>query len=186
MPNATCPERHIAIFGGAFDPPHLGHVLCACYAKLTTRIDQIWVLPSAVHPYGKAMRPFADRLQLCRLAFAELPFVQVRTDEQHNSGGRTIDLVEQLSQTHPHLHWHLVGGTDTERDLPHWYRGKDLSQRVQIIVIPRRGYDDQHPAALPAISSTLVRERIAQGLSCTDLIPHPVAQLIADQGWYRS
>ncbi len=176
--------KRIALFGGAFDPPHLGHVLAAVWARSIAGVDAVWVLPVAEHPYGKPVAPFAQRLHLCELAFADLPFVSVRSDERDNPGGRTITLLEQLQANHPDTRFALVGGTDTERDLPNWYRGQDLLAAIDIIAIPRRGYDDVHPGALPAISSSLVREALRSGASIDGLLPARVAQAILTSRWY--
>lgn len=173
-----------ALFGGSFDPPHLGHVMAALHARLVGGVEAVWVLPSAVHPYGKPLTPFPQRLALCRLAFADLPFAAVRDDELANPRGYTIDLVERLAATHPGRSWVLLGGTDTARDLRNWHRGGELAVLVAVHAVPRRGYDE-HPAALPAISSSLVRARLAAGDACRDLLPAAVAERIAAAGWYR-
>jgi len=177
--------KRVALFGGAFDPPHLGHVLAAVWARSIAGVDAVWVLPVAEHPYGKPVTPFAQRLRLCELAFADLPFVSVRSDERDNPGGRTFTLLEHLQATYSDTRFALVGGTDTERDLPNWYRGQDLLAAVDIIAIPRRGYDDVHPGALPAISSSLVREALRTGASTEGLLPTSVAEAITTLGWYR-
>ncbi|MCK6489085.1 MAG: nicotinate-nicotinamide nucleotide adenylyltransferase [Planctomycetes bacterium] len=173
-----------AIFGGAFDPPHLGHVMCAMHARLVGGADEVWVLPSARHPYHKPLTPFVHRLELCRLAFADLPFVQVREDELANPDGYTIGLVELLRAAHPGRRWLLVGGSDTARDLPNWQRGAELAALVRVHAVPRGGFDDQ-PGALPAISSSQVRSRLAAGQDCRGLVPAAVLARIAAAGWYR-
>lgn len=176
------PVPTIALFGGSFDPPHLGHVLAAAWARLCGGADRVWVLPAANHPYAKALSPWTQRWELCRLAFADLPFAEVRDDELRSSG-YTIDLVEQLTRAHPGHRWLLVGGTDTARDLPNWKRGAELARLVEVLRVPRGGLDD-HPGALPAISSTLVRERLRAGGDVAGLLPRAVADEIARQGWY--
>ena len=173
----------IALFGGSFDPPHMGHVLAACYAKLMTNVDAVWVLPVAKHAYQKNLSPWDVRWQLCQAAFADLPFVTVRDDELHYSSGYTFDLLTQLTQAHPQHHWYLVGGSDTAIDLPNWYRGSELATRIKVIPVPRRGFDEQ-VCALPAISSSLIRERLAKRETITDIVPAAVADLISRCGWY--
>jgi len=173
----------IALFGGSFDPPHLGHVYAALHARLVGGADAVWVLPAATHPYAKAIRPWAQRWELCRLAFADLPFVELRDDEQRSSGF-TIDLVERLCTTHPGNTWLLVGGTDTARDLPNWRRGAELMRLVGVHAVPRGGLDD-HPGALPAISSSLIRSRLAAGTPADGLLPQAVLACIQRHGWYR-
>ena len=173
----------IALFGGSFDPPHLGHVLAACYARVVAQVDEVWVAPVAKHAYGKAISPWEQRWSLCEAAFATLPFVRLCDDERTNAGGYTIDLIELLRQKHPHNHWLLVGGTDTARDLMNWHRGPELIKLIEVIPVPRRGYDD-HPAALPQISSSLIRERLARQEDISQLVPPAVAELIRTQRWY--
>jgi nicotinate-nucleotide adenylyltransferase len=175
------PQR-IALFGGSFDPPHLGHVLAACYARVVAQVDEVWVMPVAKHAYNKPISSWEQRWRLCETAFAALPFVRLCDDERDNAGGYTIDLIELLTRKHPHHHWLLVGGTDTARDLINWHRGADLIKLIEVIPVPRRGYDE-HPAALPQISSSLIRERLARNEDISQLVPPAVAELIrAQQG----
>jgi nicotinate-nucleotide adenylyltransferase len=175
----------IALFGGSFAPPHLGHVLAASYVLATARPDALWVLPAVRHPYDKQLPPLELRLELCRLAFASLVGVSVRDDEARNPSGFTIDLVEALDRAHPGTQWLLVGGTDTARDMPKWKRGAELLRLVEVVAVPRRGYDDASVTALPAISSTLIRTRRAAGDPCRDLLPAAVAEALAGAGANR-
>jgi nicotinate-nucleotide adenylyltransferase len=177
------PVATIALFGGSFDPPHLSHVLAAVWARSCGGADRVWVLPAANHPYAKALAPWAQRWRLCQLAFADLPFVDLRDDELRSSG-YTVDLVEKLQSENPGQRWLLVGGTDTTLDIGNWRCGAELLQRVEILCVPRGGHDP-HPGALPAISSTLVRQRLAHGGDVGGLVPLNVASEIAHQGWYR-
>jgi nicotinate-nucleotide adenylyltransferase len=183
-PKLATVATSIALFGGSFDPPHLGHVLAAGWARWCGGADQVWVLPAANHPYGKPLAPWEQRWRLCQLAFADLPFVVLRDDERRSTGF-TIDLVERLTTEHPGHRWLLVGGTDTVRDLPQWRRGADLAKLIEVLCVPRGGHDS-HPGALPAISSSLVRERLRTGGETGGLLPRAVGDEIAAQGWYRA
>ncbi|MCS6970877.1 MAG: nicotinate-nicotinamide nucleotide adenylyltransferase [Planctomycetota bacterium] len=174
--------RPIALFGGSFDPPHYGHVLAAAWARWHGGAEEVWVLPVARHPYGKPLSPWERRWTLCRLAFAGMPFVQLRDDERYSSG-YTIDLVERLRRRHPGGRWLLVGGSDTIRDLPRWHRGAELQQLIEVLPVPRAGFA-VHPAALPAISSREIRARLRRGEDVRGLLPEPVRQAIGAQGWY--
>lgn len=173
----------IALFGGSFDPPHLGHVYAALHARAVGRADAVWVLPSARHPYAKDLRPWEQRWELCRLAFADLPFVELRDDELRSTG-YTVDLVEALQRGHPGHRWMLVGGTDTATDLPNWRRGNELAQLIHVHAVPRGGLDS-HPGALPAISSSLVRRLLAAAEDVDGLVPARVVERIRERGWYR-
>ena len=139
----------------------MGHVLAAHYALLRYPIDQVWVLPVWDHPYHKSLADAQQRMQWCRAAFSHLPQAIIKDDEQRNPGGRTATLLDLLEQDNPRYHFSLVGGSDTEADLKNWYRGDELQQRLPVLVVPRGGFD-QDPYALPAISSSLVREKNQQ------------------------
>jgi nicotinate-nucleotide adenylyltransferase len=173
----------IALFGGSFDPPHMGHVLAACYARVVAQVDEVWVAPVAKHAYAKPLSSWEQRWRLCQAAFDNLPFVRLIDDELHNPGGYTFDLIVRLRARHPAHCWFLVGGSDTARDLVNWHRGAELTQMIEVIPVPRRGYDD-HPAALPQISSSLIREHLANQQSIHTLVPPAVAKLIAKENWY--
>ncbi len=182
------PARRIALFGGAFDPPHLGHVLCATWAYAISGVDAVWILPVAQHPYDtkRDLRPWATRWALCQAAFAPLGFAELCDDERRNPAGKTYDLVRALDAAHPNTHWHLVGGSDTRDDLPNWHRGDELTQMIDIIPVPRAGFDAEPERSLPAISSTEIRDRLARGEPVDGLVPAAVAALIARNNWYRS
>ena len=166
-------RQRIAIFGGSFNPPHLGHILCATYAHARAHLDAVWVFPVAEHPYAKDLAPWDLRWDMCERAFGSLGFCHIRDDERHNPGGRTYNLLTHLMSEYPNTDWHLIGGTDTHKDLPNWYNGKELQQQLTIIAIPRAGYDND-PLALPNISSSLIRERLQAGSDVTPYVPQSI------------
>ncbi len=173
----------IALFGGSFDPPHLGHVLAVAWARLCGGAERVWVLPAANHPYAKTLSPWAQRWRLCQLAFADLPFCELHNDELRSTG-YTVDLVERLQRENPGHRWLLVGGTDTAKDMANWHRGAELMRLVEVLCVPRGGFDD-HSGALPAISSSLVRQRLGTGGDVSGLLTKTVAADIDRNRWYR-
>lgn len=174
---------HIALFGGSFDPPHVGHVLAATYAYSVGGVDEVWVLPVAQHPYHKSLSPWDQRWALCQAAFGGLGFVRLKDDEQRNPEGYSFNLVEALQRAHPGHHWSLVGGTDTAKDLLNWHRGAELAHKIAVIAVPRRGYDHvEH--ALPAVSSSQIRTSLHDRTDITGLVPAAVQRLINTHGWY--
>ena len=178
---------HIALFGGSFDPPHLGHVLAATYARSVAGVDAVWILPVAKHPYAKPLTPWEQRWELCLAAFTPLgPWACVRADERDNPSGFTFDLITRLRTAHPGHRFSLIGGSDTAKDLVNWHRGAELADLINVIAIPRRGQGgDAEPAALPAISSSGIRSRLATGQEIAGLVPVGVADLIVRHDWYR-
>ena len=61
---------HIALFGGSFNPPHVGHMMAAYYVIATRPVDKLWLMPAYRHPFGKRLAPFDDRVKMCELAAA--------------------------------------------------------------------------------------------------------------------
>ncbi len=175
----------IALFGGSFDPPHLGHVLAAVHARSVGGCAEVWVLPSAVHPWAKALSPWDRRWILCQEAFAPLgPWCRVRDDERGNPSGFTYDLVVKLRAENPEADFLLMGGSDTKQQLPAWYRGEELARIIGIHVVPRGGHD-AGISALPPVSSTLVRKLLAaRDPAVAELLPRAVHERVIDQGWY--
>jgi len=173
----------IALFGGSFDPPHLGHVLCCAWVRARHGVDAIWVLPVARHPFAKPVPPWERRWHLCEAAFGDLPFVELRDEQRRLESPYTSDLVEELGRTHPDLRFRLIVGSDIVDELPRWHRGEELARLAEPLVVPRGGFDHD-PLALPAISSTAIRERCARREDVRNLVPRKVLHLIAENGWY--
>jgi len=176
----------IALFGGSFDPPHLGHLLAAAYVLATERIDELWFVPVHEHPLGKRMAaPFEHRVRLCELALRDLgPRVRVSRLEQELGGeGRTVDLLEHLHRTRPQDRWALVMGSDLLAERPQWRRFDRIAELSRIIQIPRAGYSGE--AILPEVSSTQVRALLSAGANASALVPRTVLDEIRRCGTYR-
>src|SRR5712692_673727 len=111
----------IALFGGSFDPPHVGHLLAAAYVLGTEPIDELWLVPVFEHPLGKKLAaPFEHRVELCRKLAASLPRARVSRAEQESGEARTVDLLEWLHRKHTGTKFALVLGTDLNAERPQW------------------------------------------------------------------
>ncbi len=181
--------RPVALFGGSFDPPHLGHLLAATYV-LATRPHELWFLPSAQHPFHKALRPFELRRQMCELLAEDLgPRASVCTLEQDLGGeGRTVDTLRALLAQQPELDLRLVLGADILLERHAWKSWDEVCRLAPPIFLGRGGY--RAPAGfdleieLPEVSSTEVRERLASGAELRHLVPRRVLEFIRAQGLY--
>lgn len=133
----------IGIFGGSFNPPHLGHVLAVKEFQKKLELDRVLVIPAAVPPHKilTSNSPGAmQRLELTRLAFADLPFVEVSDMELQREGtSYTADTVEQLSARYPGDELYLLMGTDMFLSLESWYQPERIAQRATIAVAYRDG-----------------------------------------------
>lgn len=196
------PSDSLTLFGGTFDPVHLGHVHAIAQIQQQIETGEILVLPAG-EPWQKSDReltPAQHRLEMCRLAFKDKPQVSVSDIEVRRTGPTyTIDTIEEIqrqlddSGDQRKIQW--VIGADALKNLHTWNRYEELISKTRFIVIARPEFPvfvDQVPqetfkiieiAALP-ISSSLVRERIRSGGSGADLLPPLVWQYIVEHGLY--
>lgn len=186
----------IALFGGTFDPVHAGHVHMANIARQALGLDEVRFLPCQISPHktGCAPAPAAARLEMLRLATADLPWAVVDDFEVRREGPSfSYQTAEVMAARFPEakLFW-LMGGDQWDA-LPHWRHPERLAVLVEFIVItrgqplPRRdGYvlhmiKDGHPA-----SATAIREAISRGASTHQWLAPAVAKWIAGHGLYHA
>ena len=171
----------IAVYGGSFNPPHVGHAMVASWLRWTERADQVWLVPTASHAFSKKLTPFELRVRWLR-AFAETlgPWTQVCTIEATMpSPSYTFDTLEALAAKHPEHSFRLVIGADNLAQRHLWHRWSDIEAGYDPIVVGRAGYPPVPDApTFPGVSSTVVRERLAQGLSVAHLVPAAVLPLL--------
>jgi nicotinate-nucleotide adenylyltransferase len=182
--------REIAILGGSFNPPHVAHLMAAWWTLATQGVQEVWLLPSFRHPFGKALAPFEDRVEMCRLAAGALRGVHVCTAEAELADdplcGKTARTLEHLAAKHPTYRFALVVGADILPETEKWYRWDRVKELARIVVVGREGYLPIPGApALPAISSTEIRARIAWGEEVSGLVPAKVIRYIDERGLYR-
>jgi nicotinate-nucleotide adenylyltransferase len=178
--------RTVAVFGGSFDPPHVGHVLAVSWVLATAPIDAVWVVPALEHAFGKKLRPFAHRRRMAELAFASLRGVEVSDVEARLGGASyTVRTLEELRRRHPDLDFRLVIGSDLVEQVPRWKEGARLPSLAPLLVVGRGGHADGRALAMPEVSSTEVRERLRAGLSVEGLVPRRVLEYAEQHGLYR-
>jgi len=191
-------EKITALLGGSFNPPHLAHLLAAGLALSRADCEALWLVPCFAHPFGKGLASFEDRSALCERLIAPFgPRLKVSGIEGELGGtSYTVRTLEELSRRHPGRKWAWLIGSDNVEDLPRWKESERLAALARLWVVPRS--DAAAPAAsggaslewlgstpLPAISSTEIRERIADGKPVTGLTAKNVAEEIARRGLYR-
>jgi len=186
----------IALFGGTFDPVHLGHVHMAETAMRALALDEVRFLPCRISPHKTGTRPTdaADRVAMLRLATAGLPWAAVDDFEVRHAGPSfSYQTAEAMAACFPdaRLFW-LMGGDQWDA-LPQWRYPERLAALCEFIVFergelpqPRDGYrlhvmDCRHPA-----SATAIREALARGESTHPWLAPAVAGWIADHRLYGS
>jgi nicotinate-nucleotide adenylyltransferase len=178
---------NIALIGGSFNPPHIGHLLAACYVRATQEVDRVWLMPADKHPFGKVMVDFEHRLQMCRALCADATGWLEATDVERRAGkGWTVDTLAYLAERRPADRFTLVIGSDIVADLPKWKEPERLRTLAHVLVLSRAG----HPVAdavgppLAKVSSTEIREALARGEAPADRVPRAVLHYIRDHGLY--
>jgi nicotinate-nucleotide adenylyltransferase len=168
----------IALLGGSFNPPHVGHLLAAHFVRATWPVDEVWLMPAHRHPFGKPLEAFAHRVGMCeRLCADTSGWLRVSQVEAEVPGdGRTVDTLEYLHRHSPEHQWVLVIGSDILADLPHWKDFPRVEALAQVLVLHRAGYPSPRAFGPPLaqVSSTEVRERLAQGEHPHHLVPRAV------------
>lgn len=181
-------KRQIAVYGGSFDPPHLGHVLSVAWTLCAGIVDEAWVIPTWEHAFGKQHgAPFDDRMTMCELAFAPLRNVEI-SDVERRLGGmsRTLHTLQALQAEHPEAVFRLLVGADVLPTVDRWHRWEEVVKIAQPLVVGRDGYPLPQgcPLAIPNVNSTDIRFRLANAHDLVGLVPTAVIEYIRANGLY--
>jgi nicotinate-nucleotide adenylyltransferase len=202
--SAGAAARRIGVFGGAFDPPHLGHATLASTALQQLQLDELRVVPTG-HAWHKArtLTAAAQRLAMAALAFQGDPRILVDSREIDRDGPTyTVDTLEELQQENPHAQLFLIIGEDQARALTHWHRWQALAGFAIICVAARADSTGaqspfeslklQIPGLLRlempavAISATEIRRQVARHQSIDALVFASVARYIEHHNLYQT
>lgn len=189
------------LFGGAFDPPHVGHVALAEAAIAHFALERLVVIPTGVAPHKEVTTPAEVRCRLAEAAFAGVPRVEIsRWEIERGEPSYTLETTRWARERYGELIF-LVGA-DQFAKLETWHRPDDVLELARLGVATRPGYPrealDEVLAKLrdpsrveffelepQPVSSTAVRARAARGESLDGLVPPAVARLVAELGLYR-
>jgi len=197
----------LAIFGGTFDPWHLGHELVLQRVCAGALADRILVVPAAAPPHKPPPRAsFSQRLAMAAMALRDHPMVGL-SDIEHRlpRPSYTLHTIRRLQKEQPESSFALILGADAFLDLHRWYAAADLLSMVELLVLTRppwgreelKGQEGRLRRLCPrdlslrlvagtesALSSSEVRRRLALGDDPAELVPPGVADYIRRQGLY--
>ena len=187
----------IGLFGGSFDPVHLGHLLVAQAARGELDLARLFFIPAAQSPFKPDRRPTPanERLRLLRLALAGQAWCEIDGQEIRRGGvSYTIDTIREFTRRFPQAQFFYLIGADHVAKLPQWREADELARRLEFVAIPRPGqaetpfpkpFRGRMLAGFPlGISSSQIRSRVQAGRSIEPLVPPAVAEAIRNYRLY--
>ncbi len=188
----------IGLFGGSFNPIHIGHVSLARQLAEAASLDEVWLLVSPQNPLKPAGSLLADnlRLEMVQKAVENEALLKASDYEFHlPRPSYTWQTLQGLSHDYPEHRFTLLIGGDNWQVFDRWYHHEDILNNYSIVIYPRPGYpiDSQKlppqvtlvHAQLMDVSSTDIRRRIAQGEDFSALVPATVNEIIVSKKLYR-
>jgi len=198
----------VGIFGGTFDPIHLGHLILVEQCRDQAKLDQVLFIPAASPPHKQqqSLTPFDRRVEMLSLAISGHAAFRIDELEKERTGpSYTVDTLTQLQSQRPGDSFHFILGSDSLQDLPMWYQPKRILELATLIVMVRADWppfsekqlrdalklEDAFAlryqiveAPLITISSRDIRRRIADGRSVRYMLPRAVEAYIQEKGLY--
>ena len=198
------------VFGGTFDPVHLGHLILAEQCREQANLDQVLFVPAALPPHKQEqmLTPFGQRVEMLSLAISGHPPFRIEEMEKNRPGpSYTVDTLTQLQQARPGDDLCFIIGSDSLHDLPLWYQPRRILELATLLVVARADWPtfsakklkeslelaDEFPlryevveAPLITISSREIRRRIGERRSVRYMIPRAVEAYIEDKGLYQT
>ncbi|MET0282878.1 MAG: nicotinate-nicotinamide nucleotide adenylyltransferase [Polyangiales bacterium] len=172
-------KPELAVFGGSFDPPHVGHVFLAAYALSIAGVERVVAAPTFEHAFGKPLSAFEHRMEMCRRAFAALPAVEVSPIERELGGtSRTLRLLTELQRRHPGHQLRLLIGSDILAESARWQGFDAIRALAPPIVVSRGGHGDEGGPIFPQVSSSELRATLRRGEYDAQVLPHAVLAYI--------
>jgi len=201
--------QRIGIFGGTFDPVHVGHLIMAEQCREAGQLDQVWFVPAARPPHkqDQALTSFAQRVEMLALAIAGMPAFRVDELEKDRPGpSYTAVTLEELERRHPQTTFALLLGSDCLPDLPGWHRPERILELAELLLFARPGWpviperemraalhlSEHAPLWLRVIQAPLIdiasgdlRQRAAKQRSLRFLVPRAVETYILEKKLYQ-
>ncbi len=202
-------KPRIGIFGGTFDPVHLGHLIMAEQCREAGELNEVWFIPAARPPHkqDRPLTSFAQRVEMLALAIAGMPAFRVNELEKDRAGpSYTADTLAELHRLHPQTDFALLLGSDCLPDLPEWHQPERILELAELLIYARPSWPALTAESLreslrlsentafrmrwvpgPSvdIASRDLRQRAAEGRSLRFLMPRAVECYIEEKKLYR-
>ena len=193
----------LGLFGGTFDPIHLGHLILAEQCREACALDELWLIVAGAPPHKPGGRTSAEhRLEMARLAVAGHPAFKVSEIETNRPGPHySVETIQAVRRERPDDELFFLIGADSLADLPTWREPGKIAALATVVVVNRPGIEsvsesdlpDLGPESRPLISVTIppigiashdLRRRLAAKRTVRYLVPRAVEAYIAANGLY--
>ena len=193
IPDNNCDEaKKIGLYGGSFNPPHLGHAMMILSVLMTQDLDEVWIIPCGEAPHKDKLEPFDVRLKMCENTFGHINNVHVTELENHlSTPSYTVNTLETIEKHRPDYQLFFIVGTDVVEDIPEWENAEGITDLARFMVVPRQGYPlmslptklgnaviVKMGIELPELSSTMIRKFQDRGLEMDKFVEKNVAQTL--------
>jgi nicotinate-nucleotide adenylyltransferase len=188
----------VGIFGGTFDPPHMGHLIVAEHVREELGLDRIVFIPCSIPPHKQEndITSGPQRMEMVRLATRGNPAFDVSDVELVRGGvSYTVDTLIDLTKQQPDRKLYFLVGMDNIGDFHTWREPQRILELAMIVVMKRPGYELPGEMPIPdalvcevpdvEISSRVIRERVREGKSVRHLVPDAVHSFIVAENLYK-
>ena len=193
-------NKRIGIFGGSFNPIHVGHAIIASAIMRQQLVDQLWFMVTPENPFktGQELAPEAHRLRMTELVSRRIEGASTSAFEmQLPRPSYTIDTLNALSEKFPGDDFYLIIGADNWAQWHNWKSPDEIVNKYHVLIYPRLGFDVDIPQSLSErvklidapiieISSTHIRQLLAAGQPATFLLPDSVHSYVTTHNLYST
>ena len=193
----------VGLFGGAFDHPHIGHIIVINNLLIQNNLDEVWVVPSGIHRDKSLISDAKHRLDMLQLLFADFfnnqKKVQLKDFQIKDTSkiSTSIDLWDNVNELFPSYEFYFVIGSDLVDSLDSWYQGEELLKKSRFIIFNRPGYTPKRKKKKNTlylnnkwniesdISSRCIRDLIKNSQPIHGLVPPSVEKYIYENNLYQ-
>ena len=189
-------RTRFGIFGGTFDPPHLGHLIIAQTAVEDLELDKVLFVPAASPPHktDRLMATASHRLAMLKLAIKGNKKFEASVLELHRGGiSYTVDTLRSLNERYPHAELFLLLGEDNYAEFHSWKSPEEIVRLASLVIYHRSGYGNVKGSSYPVtelkgplfeLSSTEIRKKVSRGQSIRYFVTKEVASYIKSKKLY--
>lgn len=165
--------KKIALFGGSFNPPHIGHQMMVFYLSSCYNFDEIWILPVFEHYFAKNkyLIEYSVRKTMAELAFSKISNkIFIKDIEEENKFNKSYETLSYLTENFKEYKFTLVLGEDNYNSRHNWYKFDEIEKMAEIIYLGRDGVTSELnlPFKFPQIASSKIRENVKENFLYLD------------------